>query len=255
MLKNYNRTIQLWIQYDGTRYAGWQRQPKKDTIQSVLENAISVIANEKITLFASGRTDAGVHAKKQVVSFSTLTSTTPVRAFVDGTNTLLPADIRVNDAFEEAIEFHAITSTRLKTYRYYFVHAEIENVFFRHYVWQIRFPLNLAKMKKAIPSLVGTHDFSCFQTHGKPTQTSVRTIQKVAIKKNVDDVYYMEITADGFLRHMVRAIMGTLVDIGIGKLDYRSMGTIIDSKDRRKGGQTAPAHGLFLWDVEVKRSR
>ncbi len=252
MLKDYNRTIRLDIQYDGTNYSGWQRQPKHPSIQSVLEDALSVIANEKVTLFASGRTDAGVHARQQLVSFSTRHTKAPLRAFMEGTNTLLPPDIRVLQATEEKIEFHAITSAKSKIYRYFFVESPIENVFLRNYVWQIRFPLNISKMKKSIPDLVGKHDFTCFQTHGQETKTSIRTIRRAAIKKTHEKIYYLELEADGFLRHMVRSIMVTLVDIGTGKMEAKSLKKIIQSKSRAKAGQTAPAHGLFLWEVIIK---
>ena len=253
MLKKYNRSVQLHIQYDGSRYAGWQSQPNRDTIQSVLEGALTKIANEKVVLFASGRTDAGVHAKKQIVSFSTTKSKTPAQAFVDGTNTLLPSDIRVTYASDEKVEFHAIKSVSSKVYRYFFIYGAIENVFRRNYVWHIRFPFNVSNMKKAARTLVGKHDFSCFQTHGKETKTSIRTIHKMSIKQTKEKVYYLEIEADGFLRHMVRSVMGTLVDIGTGKIESKNLKNILQSKDRTKAGQTAPAHGLFLWDVKLKR--
>jgi tRNA pseudouridine38-40 synthase len=268
MLKNYTRTIRLDIQYDGTHYVGWQRQAKGDSIQSKLEDAMSKIANEKVTLFAAGRTDAGVHARKQVVSASLMKSKTPIRAFVEGTNTLLPPDIRVNAAYEEKIDFLAITSAKTKIYRYYFRYAPIEDVFLKT-VWQSRFKFDLAKMKTAAKAIVGEHDFSCFQTHGKETKTSIRKILRATIKKDgpvrhspaksLDeawgedgDIYFLEIEGTGFLRHMVRAIMGTLMDIGNGKIPDDHMKKILESKSRIKAGRTAPANALFLWDVKLK---
>ena len=251
MLKPYTRTVRLEIQYDGSKYIGWQRQAKGDSIQGKLESALTKIANEKVTLFAAGRTDAGVHAQKQVVSASLLKSKTPLRAFVEGTNTLLPPDIRVHAAFEEKIEFLAITAAKSKIYRYYFRYAPIENVFLKT-VWQTRFKFDLSNMKKALKHVVGEHDFSCFQTHGKETRTSVREIYKAVIKKDKDDIYFLEIEGNGFLRHMVRALMGTVMQVGFGKRSHLDVKKIIDSKNRMKAGLTAPAHALFLWDVKLK---
>jgi len=199
MLDKYIRTIRLDVQYDGTHYVGWQRQAKGDSIQSKLEDALTKIAAEKATLFAAGRTDAGVHARKQVVSLSLTKSKTPIEAFVIGTNTLLPDDIRVTAAYEEKIDFQAIRCAKTKVYRYYFRYSPIENVFLKT-VWQIKFKFNLAKMKKALSHLVGEHDFSCFQTHGRETKTSIRRIRRASIKKEQDGVFYMEIEANGFLR-------------------------------------------------------
>ena len=250
MVKNYTRTIRLDIQYDGTQYVGWQRQSKGDSIQSVLEEALTKIANEKVTTFCAGRTDAGVHARKQMVSLSLIKSKTPVRAFVEGTNTLLPPDIRVNAAYEESVEFLAVKAAKSKVYRYYFRYTPIDDVFLKT-VWQTRFKFDLSKMKKALKALEGKHDFSCFQTHGRETKTSVRTILHAAIKKERDDIYYLEIEGDGFLRHMVRSIMGTVMAIGNGKLQVQDMKKIISSKKRINAGPTAPGHALFLWDVRL----
>jgi tRNA pseudouridine38-40 synthase len=251
MLRDYLRTVRLDIQYDGTNYVGWQRQAKGETIQAKLEEAVSKIANEKVTLFAAGRTDAGVHARKQMVSASLMKSKTPLRAFVDGTNTLLPSDIRVLAAYEEKIDFLAITAAKSKIYRYYFRYASIENVFLKT-VWQTRFKFDLSNMKKALKHVIGEHDFSCFQTHGKETKTSVRKIYRASIKKDKDDIYFLEIEGNGFLRHMVRALMGTIMHVGFGKISHADVKKIIDSKNRMKAGLTAPAHALFLWDVKLK---
>lgn len=251
MLTKYSRTIRLELQYDGSNYSGWQRQTNKVSIQFTLEEALAKIANERVTTFVAGRTDTGVHARKQCVSFSLTKSKTPVSAFVQGTNALLPSDIRVMSAHEEEISFLAIKAAKSKVYRYYFCHSPIENVFLK-YVWQIRFKFDLSKMKKALKPLIGQHDFSCFQTHGRETKTSVRTIHRAVIKKDRDHIYYLEIEANGFLRHMVRAIMGTLMEIGTERLPADSMKKIIQSQDRKQAGRTAPAHSLFLWDVRLK---
>lgn len=251
MDKNYIRTVRLDVQYDGTNYVGWQRQVKGATIQAILENALTKIAGEKTTLFCAGRTDTGVHARKQIASMSLLKSKTPVHAFVDGTNTLLPPDIRVTAAFEEKVDFLIITAAKSKIYRYYFRHARVEDVFLKT-VWQTRFRFDLSNMKKAIKPLVGKHDFSCFQTHGRETKTSVRTILRATIKKERDDIYFLEIEGDGFLRHMVRSIMGTVMAIGNGKMKVEDMKKILQSKNRTKAGPTAPGHALFLWDVKLK---
>ena len=249
-MKPYIRTIRLDVQYDGANYVGWQRQAQGDSTQSKLEDALSKISNEKVTIFAAGRTDAGVHARKQLVSVSLTKSKTPIRAFIEGTNTLLPPDIRVTAAHEEKIEFLAITAAKSKIYRYYFRYAPIEDVFLKT-VWQSKFKFDLSKMKKALKVIVGKHDFSCFQTHGRETQTSIRTIHRAAIKKDKNDIYFLEIEADGFLRHMIRAIMGTLMDMGNGKIPATDMKKILQSKNRTKAGLTAPPYALFLWDVKL----
>lgn len=251
MRKEYTRTIRLEVQYDGSQYSGWQRQDNKITIQEVLEKALTKISNEKATIFGSSRTDAGVHARKQVVSLSLLKSRAPLRAFVEGTNTLLPPDIRVMAAYEENVDFLAIKCAKSKIYRYYFRYTTIDDVFLKT-VWQTRFKFDLVKMKKELKAIVGKHDFSCFQTHGKETRSSIRTIHRASIKKHQDDIYYLEIEGDGFLRHMVRSIMGTVMQFGIGKLKHTTMKEILNSKSRKKAGLTAPAHALFLWDVKLK---
>jgi tRNA pseudouridine38-40 synthase len=251
MLHEYTRTIRLDVQYDGTNYIGWQRQAKGDSVQSKLEGALDRIANEKTTIYAAGRTDAGVHARKQVVSLSLKQSTTPLSAFVVGTNTLLPSDIRITAAYEEKLDFHAIRCAKWKVYRYYFRYAPIENVFLKT-VWQSKFKFDLPKMRKTLKYIVGEHDFACFQTHGRETKTTIRNIRRASIKKDKDDIYYLEIEANGFLRHMVRAIMGTLMDIGCGKIPVSQMRPILASKKRANAGQTAPGHSLFLWDVKLK---
>ena len=251
MLDKYIRTIRLDVQYDGTQYVGWQRQAKGSSIQSKLEEALSKVANENVVLFVAGRTDTGVHARKQMVSMSLVNSKTPIEAFVFGTNALLPPDIRVTASYEERIDFRLIQRVKSKTYRYYFRYSPIENVFLKT-VWQTKSKFQLSKMKKALRYLVGEHDFSCFQTHGRETKTGIRKIYKAIIRKDREGVYFLEIEANGFLRHMVRSIMGTIMDVGVGKIEPRVVRSIVASKDRKKAGQTAPPHALFLWEVQLK---
>ena len=243
------RTIFIQIQYEGSKYVGWQRQAKGTSIQGLLELSLQRVACEKITLFSASRTDAGVHAIAQTASFSLKNSKTPVRAFVEGTNALLPDDIRVVDAKEVDLWFHSNQDAKEKTYRYYFRIGRQPMVFLRKYAWQVFRPLDLNLMKNASQYLIGKHDFSAFRTRGQLTKTSIREIRKINWGEDFFGLYYFEITATGFLKHMVRNIFGTLVEVGLKKKTPEEIQKILESKQRKMAGQTAPPHGLFLWHV------
>ncbi|HLG20794.1 MAG TPA: tRNA pseudouridine(38-40) synthase TruA [Bdellovibrionota bacterium] len=242
------RTIRIDVQYEGTAYVGWQRQLKGASIHGLLERALGKIADEKVTLFSAGRTDAGVHARQQVASFSLRTSRTPVEAFVDGTNTLLPPDIRVYRSEEAELLFHA-PEAKEKTYRYFFQIGAEPLVFLRNYTWHVRQALDLEAMREATKQLVGTHDFAAFRTRGTETKTTERTVREAVWGSGPLELLYFEITADGFLKQMVRNIVGTLVEVGQGKRKPSDIPDILASKRREKSGVSAPAQGLFLWRV------
>lgn len=246
--KGTTRTIRLDLQYEGTEYVGWQRQARRKSVQGSLERALSKIANEKVTLFGASRTDAGVHAVQQVASFSLKKSRTPVEAFVRGANTLLPKDIRVDSAIEADLWFHAREDAKQKTYRYFLETTHGPSVFFRRYVWHRRGSLDLDAMKSATKTILGTHDFSAFRTSGYTTKTSVRTVLDAKWEESPLATYF-EITADGFLKQMVRSLVGTLVEIGHGKRRPEDMKKILESGRRDRSGVNAPARGLFLWSV------
>jgi len=246
------RTIKIDIQYQGTNYVGWQRQAKGKSVQGLVEGALSKIANEKITLFSASRTDAGVHALQQVASFSLQKSKTPSQAFVEGTNTLLPEDIRILQAEEMDLHFFA-PEAKEKTYRYFIQTGAIPLVFIRAYAWHIpsRFnhPLRLSAMDEGSRQLLGTYDFSAFRSGAATTQTSVRTVLNVKWGEGPLGLIYFEVTAEGFLKYMVRNIVGTLVEVGQGKRKPEDVRLILESKQRSKAGPTAPPNGLFLWSV------
>lgn len=243
------RTIRLDVQYEGTAYVGWQRQAEGKSVQGVLEVALAKVAAEKVNLFSASRTDAGVHARQQVVSFSLKDSQTPVRAFVEGANAILPDDIRVVEASEVDLWFHANEDAVEKTYRYFFQIGHEPSVFLRRFAWQIRRELDLPAVYQAAEHLVGTHDFAAFRTRGLVTKNSVRTVRAARWEKAPLGLLFFEITADGFLKYMVRNLVGTLVEIGFGKRDPNSIAGILESRDRQRAGGTAPPHGLFLWRV------
>ncbi len=247
--KGSTRTIRIDLQYDGGPYVGWQRQAKGLSVQGLLEKALSKVANERISLVGASRTDAGVHAHHQVASFSLTESTTPVHAFVRGTNTLLPSEIRVLRAREVDLSFHATADAKEKTYRYFFQIGNEPLVFLRNYSWTLPFALDLPRMKEASEIFVGAHDFTSFRATNSQTKTSTRKILSVEWKNGPLKTLCFEIRGEGFLKHMVRNMVGTLVEVGQGKRKAEEIRTILESKDRRKAGMAAPPQGLFLWKV------
>ncbi|MCF8009166.1 MAG: tRNA pseudouridine(38-40) synthase TruA [Halanaerobiales bacterium] len=236
------------LEYEGTNYDGWQRQNNTDnTIQQVVEDKLSTINKSFVLAVSAGRTDAGVHAKKQIVNFE-LDVDVPPKRMPYALNSLLPKDIMCKDAKIVSPEFHARYDAKGKLYRYRLSNLKIPSVFTRNYVYNIREKLNFAKIIKTAPLLIGTHDFASFQNSGSDTDNTVRTIKRFDIKK-VDNEYHFFIEGDGFLYKMVRIIMGTLIEIGLGKLKLKDLENIIKARDRRKAGFTASAKGLTLMDV------
>ena len=240
------RNIKLTIEYDGTRYYGWQRQPIGNTIQQEVEKAISKVIKEYVEVIGSSRTDSGVHAKGYVANFKTNVKM-PAEKFRDAINCKLPRDIVIIKSEEVDLDFHARYSSKGKTYCYTILNREYPCAIDKDYVYYYRWKLNVEEMKKACKYFLGTHDFKAFQTPGGSVKTSIRTISDLHIETNVDKIK-IYISADGFLYNMVRIIVGTLVDIGRGRID-KSMEEIVASLDRGEAGHTAPAHGLFLKKV------
>ena len=243
------RTIKLLIEYDGTNYLGWQVQPKGATLQGVLEEKLSFLTNEKIDLLGSGRTDAGVHALGQVAHFKTK-SQLDVQTIQRALNSLLPSDIVIQKVEEVDEGFHARKQSKSKTYEYRILNRNIRSAFHRGYAWHIPQTLDITEMKKATRSLMGEHDFSSFQSVGSPKRTAVRIVTRAEWEWSPDGFLRFEIEANGFLRQMVRAIVGTLVEVGKRKITSEQFQEILDSRDRKKAGPTAPAHGLFLREVK-----
>jgi tRNA pseudouridine38-40 synthase len=243
------RNFKMIVEYDGTDYCGWQRQENGITIQQVLEEAIQLITGEKVAVIGSGRTDAGVHALNQVAHFKS-NSRLHVNSIYRGMNSVLPPDIVVKEMEEVAGEFHAQHDVKSKVYVYKICSQRLRPVLGRNYFWHIRFPLDLAPMKKATQFLIGTHDFSCFCATGTHVKDRVRTITDIEIKTCDDGLIEITVEAQGFLKYMVRNIIGTLVEVGRGRRKPEEMKPIIESRDRTVAGVTAPACGLFLKEVK-----
>lgn len=245
------RTLKLTLAYDGTRFVGWQRQATGESIQGLLEAVLARIEGSPVTVHGAGRTDAGVHALGQVASVQvacTHDTVTLARAL----NAQLPPDIRVCSVEEAAPGFHARFGARAKTYRYQIRNAPVVSPFERAYVWHVPEPLHLDAMNRAAAMLVGTHDFAAFRSVGQETASTVRTVRRSALAREASGLLTYEIEGDGFLRHMVRAIVGTLVEIGRGwrGQDAAVMAALLEGRRREDAGATAPARGLFLVRVD-----
>lgn len=238
------RRIKLVMGYRGTRYHGWQIQPNVITVQGVLEAALRTIADEPVRVHASGRTDTGVHAVGQVVHFDT-TSPIAVASLLRGLNSLLPADIVVKHARIVSNDFHARYSARRKTYAYVVHNHPLRPAFHMSYVWHVPQPLNLSAMQAAAQLLVGQHDFSAFRAASCAARSPVRSLTRLTVERRGQRILFL-LTADGFLQHMVRNIVGTLVPIGRGQIEAAAMPGILESRQRKRAGATAPPQGLYL---------
>jgi tRNA pseudouridine38-40 synthase len=243
------RNIKIILEYDGARYHGWQRQANRRTVQEVLEEGISTITQEDIRVMGSGRTDAGVHALGQVANFRT-NSNIEERGLHKGINSLLPCDVVVKELAETNASFHARYDAKSKIYLYQIYPGSVRSALYGHYAWFIREPLDIEKMKEAAALLQGTFDFSSFCAANCGIKNHVRTVMAVDTAIDHSGMVKFCIEADGFLKYMVRNIVGTLVDVGRGKLSSSELMIIVEAKDRKRAGQTAPAHGLFLKEVK-----
>ena len=239
------KTYKLIMEYDGTAYHGWQIQAGDVTLQETIEKALSQMTKEPVRVEGSGRTDAGVHALGQVASFKT-ESRIPAEGFLAGLNSLLPDDIVILDCEKVSDDFHARFSAKTKTYQYRIYNQQIPLAVGRQYAWHIRKPLNIDAMNQAAGHIIGTHDFKSFEGTGSPKAHTVRTVVHAIVEKTSEGFVLFEITADGFLRYMVRNLVGTLVDVGMGKTTPDEFKQILKAKNRDRAGATAPARGLFL---------
>lgn len=279
--------IRLTLAYDGTNYCGWQVQSNGVTIQEKVERAIERLTGEKCAVYSAGRTDSGVHAIGQVANFHT-TSAIPAANWRSALQAFLPGDIIIRDAAEVPPEFHATYSARRKRYRYIIHNGLASLPFLRNYAYHVFKPLDAAAMHDAAQVLIGTHDFRSFETDWPNKVTSVRTVQEVTIARRAgwdvwgsrfggqgagigDDGYLspsipesqppnpdsraapyitMDIVADGFLYNMVRSIMGTLINVGRGSWTAADVARILAAQNRSVAGNTAPACGLYLVQVD-----
>ena len=244
----FMRTIKLIIQYDGTNYCGWQEQPNGPSIQESVERALARILGQRVRVQAAGRTDAGVHALAMPATFRTA-STTPLRAFVEGINCYLPDDIAVQSAEEVPNDFRVIGGSRAKTYRYTIYNARQRSPLNRRTSWHVREPLDLTAMRTAAAYFIGEHDFAAFRGQNCTAVTSRRRVDAVEIRQEGPCIT-IEVTGGGFLKHMVRIMAGTLVDIGRGRFTPPLVAELLKSPNRCLGGVTAPPQGLCLIEVE-----
>ena len=244
MLKNFKLTIE----YDGTCYHGWQHQPNGPSIQQQVESAIQTMTRQKITLTGSGRTDAGVHALGQVANFSCDTRIEPPE-LIKGLNRILPGDIVIRHCELAASQFHARFDAKSKIYRYTIVNQPLRPAIGRQYAWWLKSPLDLAAMRAAAGLLPGEHDFKSFEGAGSPRAHTRRHIMRADWTLAPQGHVVFEIQANGFLRYMVRNIVGTLVAVGHKKITWEQFRQILLSRDRSRAAATAPAHGLLLVGV------
>lgn len=243
------RNIKLTIEYDGTNYHGFQRQTDNlPTIQQVLEESLEKLLKHHVTVSGAGRTDAGVHARGQVVNFHT-GSSIPTERFVYAVNGLLPEDIVASSVEEVDETFHAQFSAKGKVYKYHIYNNQVPSVFDRLYSYHVPQELDIAKMLEAAAFIVGRHDFTAFRAAASTARTSVRTIHRLEIV-HIPPHIYLTVEGDGFLYNMVRIITGTLIYVGKGKLTPKDVQNFVESGNREEAGPTVPPQGLCLMEVK-----
>lgn len=264
------RNLRLLVSYDGTDFAGWQTQSGQRTVQEEMERAISELTGQPVRLLCAGRTDAGVHSLGQVASFETR-STIPTDRWRLALQVRLPRDIILRDVQEVPLRFHATYSAKSKRYRYLINNSTTDDILLRRFCWRFWPRLEIERMQTAANHLLGTHDFRSFESRWPNKATSVRTVQEVLIyrtrhapmllgtashseQRGAEDFVVIEIAADGFLYNMVRIIVGTLVEVGRGARPPEDVLHILEGQDRRLAGDTCPAHGLFLVEVQYPRN-
>ncbi len=244
MAKNFK----LVIEYDGTQFFGWQRQPDRTTIQGELEKILSRILNQEIKIHGSGRTDAGVHARAQVAHFHANTNVLP-QTVQKGVNSIIKHPIVIHDCTQVPEAFHARYNVRSKEYRYYILNRTLPCAVGRDYTWHVSQPMDIEVLNRCSEYLVGEHDFKTFENTGSPRSSTVRQVFFASWSSEPDDRLVFRISASGFLKNMVRNIMGTLKEAGEGKINPEAFEKILASGERPLAGATAPAKGLFLHQV------
>lgn len=245
------RNIKLTIEYNGKDFNGWQKQPNKLNIQGEIERAIYNITKEEVDLIGSGRTDAGVHAFGQIANFKT-NSNISIEKMAIAINSQLKNSIVVKKAEEVDERFHSRYNAKRKTYRYVINNTEYGSAIYRNLEYHFPIKLNVEKMQEAAKYFEGEHDFKAFKSSGTSGKNSVRTIYKAEVRTDGERIL-IELTGNGFLYNMVRIISGTLLDVGLGKIEPSEIEDIINSKDRTRAGKTLPAHGLYLVKVNYEK--
>jgi tRNA pseudouridine38-40 synthase len=255
------RTLKLTVEYDGTNYVGWQRQAEGVSIQGLLEEALAPFEGGPLTVHGAGRTDAGVHALGQVASVRTRTAH-DVATLQRALNAVLPVDVRIVAVEDVRTEFHARFDAVSKTYEYRIANTPFVSAFEHRYVWHVPGALNVEAMRVGAEALLGRHDFAAFQSTGGDLSTTERTILAIAVVSDGGQTgvrpesdrgqtpLVIRVTGDGFLRHMVRAIAGTLVDVGLGRWPASQVAEILNGRDRGRAGRAAPPSGLVLVRVD-----
>lgn len=239
--------ICLTIEYDGTAYGGWQIQPNAVTIQECIENALEKVTGKPVRLYSSGRTDAGVHAFGMRAHFDVET-VLPLTAYREGVNRYLSADIAVRDVVVVGNDFHARFGAQAKWYQYRVYRNQIRSPLNRNTAWHVPSQLDVEQMVLAARHFVGRHDFKAFRSSSCVAKTTVREIFSLQVVEQGDFIIF-NVKGDGFLKNMVRVIVGTLVDVGSGKVSVEQVEKILLGGEREKAGRTAPAHGLSLMNV------
>ncbi len=242
------RNIKLQIEYDGANYSGWQTQKNDKTVQETISHAIAQALQEKITIYGAGRTDAGVHALGQVAHFKT-GSSIPAERLVHAINYYLPHDIVVKSAVDVSESFHAQYCTKSKVYQYTVLNDWTRSAINRNFCYVYGYALDMEKMADAAKMLIGAHDFTSFTTKAIEEKNRVRTVLRLEIRKEGKYLYFT-IEADGFLYNMVRTIVGTLLEVGRGKIAGDTIKDILNKKNRIFAGPTAPARGLCLMEIK-----
>ncbi|MBS4201581.1 tRNA pseudouridine(38-40) synthase TruA [Bacillus sp. FJAT-49732] len=236
------------VAYDGSGFSGYQIQPNGRTVQEEIEKALGKMHKGKpVSIVASGRTDAGVHAKRQVIHFDSALQL-PSERWVKAVNGLLPGDISVMQVDAVSSDFHARFDASGKTYKYVVYTGSIRDPFKRHYAAHYPYKIDIAKVKKASEFLTGTHDFTSFCSAKTEMEKKVRTVTNISIEQNTDEIVFT-FTGNGFLYNMVRIMVGTMLDVGTGKIELQTIPSILTGRDRTLAGKTAPAEGLYLWEV------
>jgi len=249
------RTVALFLEYDGTKYVGWQSQQNGPSIQDELNRALSERTGTPVIVMGAGRTDSGVHALAQVCSFQT-ESALPLSAFREGINVLLPPDIRVTGAADVRPGFHALRSVESKLYLYRTLERGVGSALEHYRAWKLTDPVDLDRMRAAVPALIGTHDFTSFAAaDAEPNR--IKTVTKITIVR-MDGLaapeIRFEVEGTGFLKQMVRTIVGSLVDVGRGHREPGWIRQVLELRDRQAAGKTAPAWGLYLKEVRYDPS-